>query len=517
MKGEGYLLPMMTYHVHTVSRREDGILKRGKSRSRRGGWKAGMGVLILIVLGVGGGGLSLVWSSGYGTAEILRYLGHRAEGHPRLESITRPLFAEILTLMGESSLAADEPPPPFYVPPPPVRWGAATMAADEADGWLRPYLPGLVWPAPKVNPRVLRVGPHQPIQSISVAAASARDGDVVEIEAGDYHLDVAAVWTQDRLTIRAVGGAVRLFADGNSAEGKAIWVIRGGNIQIEGIGFLNARVADRNGAGIRFEQGNLWLRHCLFYASENGLLTSDNDQASLVIEDSEFGYDGAGDGYSHDLYVGKIKFLGVVGSYFHHANVGHLFKSRALTTVLLYSRLTDESGGRASYELDLPNGGMALVLGSVIQQGMDTENTTVISYGEEGLGKLDNRLVLSSNTLVNDKAMAGAFLRAPQAVEVISVNNLLVGFGDYHVQGSLVRTNDQNVNWEVFHQPMRQDYRLNAPVPDSLRYVVPVAVTGLPWDIVPQAEMPLPGRLQQLKGAPRYVGAEQSVWSGGPR
>ncbi|MDA8417391.1 MAG: hypothetical protein M0Z78_10115, partial [Betaproteobacteria bacterium] len=98
-----------------------------------------------------------------------------------------------------------------------------------------------------------------------------------------------------------------------------------------------------------------------------------------------------------------------------------------------------------------------------------------------------------------------------------SVNNLLVGFGDYHVQGSLVRTNDQNVNWEVFHQPMRQDYRLNAPVPDSLRYVVPVAVTGLPWDIVPQAEMPLPGRLQQLKGAPRYVGAEQSVWSGGPR
>ena len=40
-------------------------------------------------------------------------------------------------------------------------------------------------------PRTLRVGPEQQIRSISVAAAMAKDGDTIEIEAGDYLGDVA--------------------------------------------------------------------------------------------------------------------------------------------------------------------------------------------------------------------------------------------------------------------------------------------------------------------------------------
>ncbi len=53
-----------------------------------------------------------------------------------------------------------------------------------------------------------------------------------------------------------------LIADGKSAEGKAIWVIRNGDFHIENIEFRGARASDRNGAGIRFERGKLCLRNC---------------------------------------------------------------------------------------------------------------------------------------------------------------------------------------------------------------------------------------------------------------
>jgi hypothetical protein len=74
--------------------------------------------------------------------------------------------------------------------------------------------------------RILHVGPGRSLTSPSAAAAVARSGDIVEIDAGTYSGDVAT-WTQDDLTLRAVGGRVHLKAAGQSAQGKAIWVIAG--------------------------------------------------------------------------------------------------------------------------------------------------------------------------------------------------------------------------------------------------------------------------------------------------
>ena len=59
------------------------------------------------------------------------------------------------------------------------------------------------------------------------------------MEAGQYSGDVAT-WTTNRLTLRAVGGRVLLSAAGASAEGKAIWVIRGSNVLVEGFDFRDA-------------------------------------------------------------------------------------------------------------------------------------------------------------------------------------------------------------------------------------------------------------------------------------
>src|SRR5712692_1011958 len=83
---------------------------------------------------------------------------------------------------------------------------------------------------------VLRVGAKRELKRPSAAAQIARDGDVIEIDAGIYDRD-AAVWRQHRLTIRGVGGRAHLRADGAHVEGKGIWVIKGNDTTIENIEF----------------------------------------------------------------------------------------------------------------------------------------------------------------------------------------------------------------------------------------------------------------------------------------
>ncbi|WP_214278495.1 hypothetical protein, partial [Escherichia coli] len=85
------------------------------------------------------------------------------------------------------------------------------------------------------------------------------------------------------------------------------------------------------------------------------------------------------------------------GSYFHHGLLGHLLKSRAALNHILYNRLSDEIGGRASYELELPNGGVAVVMGNLIAQSSTTENPHVISFGAEGASWPQQALYLVNN------------------------------------------------------------------------------------------------------------------------
>jgi hypothetical protein len=106
--------------------------------------------------------------------------------------------------------------------------------------------------------RLLQVGPGKEFAKPSEAAAIAQDGDIIEIDAGVYPGDVAKWWANN-LTIRGVGGYAHLRADGQHAEGKAIWVIKGDNTTIEWIEFSGATVPDQNGAGIRQEGDNLTI------------------------------------------------------------------------------------------------------------------------------------------------------------------------------------------------------------------------------------------------------------------
>ncbi|HEY9109472.1 MAG TPA: hypothetical protein VIN58_22580 [Roseateles sp.] len=316
-------------------------------------------------------------------------------------------------------------------------------------------LPGAAHAGP-----VMKVGPRQAVKSLAAAARQARDGMLIEVDAGDYIADVAT-WTQHDLTLRAVGGRVRLVAAGANAQGKGLFVTTGRRQRIEGFDFTGCTVPDRNGAGIRLESGSLTLVDCGFRDNENGLLSANDESIELDIVDCEFGAIPLRSGATHNLYVGAIKRLSVAGSYFHGGLLGHLLKSRAAVNHILYNRLTDEAGGRASYELEFPDGGVAVVVGNLIMQSSTTENPHVISFGVESARWPRQALYLVHNTLVDQRPSGGIWLRVtPPQTEVMLANNLLVGAPQLAAEGHWTRRANFKADWDEFVRAVREDFRL---------------------------------------------------------
>lgn len=275
----------------------------------------------------------------------------------------------------------------------------------------------------------LAVGPERNLKHPSDAARIAKNGDTVIIDAGIYTGDVA-VWRQHRLTLRGFGGRAHLQANGKSAEGKAIWVIKGNDVVVENIEFSGATVADLNGAGIRFEGTHLTIRNAHFHDNEMGILTGSNPRSDILIEASEFN-DNTVDfrrhgKLGHNIYIGAIRRFTLRNSYIHDAKTGHNVKSRARENHLLYNRITDEHGA-SSYLIDLPNGGDGFIIGNVLRQSPGSGNWTAISYaGEQKRGNPDQTLYAVNNTFVNDRSR-GVFIHNHSAADTVSMNNLLVG------------------------------------------------------------------------------------------
>lgn len=278
------------------------------------------------------------------------------------------------------------------------------------------------------------VGPTEAALTFAQAARQAHDGDTIEVLPGVYRGDVA-VLTQRRLTIRGRGERPVFVADGRHAEGKAIWVIRNGDITIDNIEFRGARVPDHNGAGLRFEQGRLTVRRCAFFDNQNGILTANFEDAELRIEDSEFAQAPRDrEALHHLLYVGRIARLSITGSRFHEGYFAHLIKSRARESHIAYNLIVDGVNGQAAYEIDLPNGGVAQLIGNVIQQSANTRNAVLVSFGAEGMPWPRSALHLVHNTLINDAVTGGRFLRVwddklPPGTLVVALNNLSIGLG----------------------------------------------------------------------------------------
>jgi MYXO-CTERM domain-containing protein len=279
----------------------------------------------------------------------------------------------------------------------------------------------------------LTVGPGKTYAKPCAAIAAAQDGDVIEIDAGTYAGDVCAV-ARSGLTLRGVGGRAHLDAAGAAYGGKGTWVIQGANTTVENLELSGAKVPDMNGAGIRQEGAGLVVRNCYFHDNEDGILSGGG--GDIVIEGSEFANNGAGDGYSHNMYIGHEKTFTLRWSYSHGAKIGHIVKSRADQNFILYNRLMDEADGTSSYTIDLPNGGTSFVIGNLIQQGPKTDNAVILAYAEEGATNTRADLYVVNNTFVNDRG-SGTFLElAAAAAPAVVRNNIFLGGGTVSTQAS---------------------------------------------------------------------------------
>jgi hypothetical protein len=280
----------------------------------------------------------------------------------------------------------------------------------------------------------ITVGPGGDVPRFSMAVQRAIDGDVIEILPGEYVGDVA-VLTQRRLHIRGIGARPVFVAAGHSAEGKAIWVVRNGDITIENVEFRGARVPDGNGAGIRFERGRLRVQACVFLDNEMGLLTGNAADAEIVVRDSEFGLAPTLAGALHHLlYIGRIARAEIGGNHFHQGYRGHLIKSRARVTRIVDNTIVDGPLGQASYEIDLPNGGLALVSNNRIGQAAATGNHAMLSFGAEGNAWPASRLVMRRNMFINDGPPSDDLVRVwwsrlPPGARADSRGDRLIGPG----------------------------------------------------------------------------------------
>jgi len=324
---------------------------------------------------------------------------------------------------------------------------------------------------------VRSVGPGKTFAKPCAAFAAAVDGDIVEIDAtGNYDGDVCA-FAKNNLTIRGKGGRAKIDAAGKSAGGKAIWVIQGADNVVEDIELSGCTVPDKNGAGIRQEGRSVTLRRVYLHDNENGILTGANPDSVIVIEDSELARNGAGDGYSHNMYIGEVKSFTLRGSYSHHAKIGHLVKSRALVNLILYNRLTDETG-TASYEIDLPQGGRSFVIGNVLQQSTTTDNPAFISFARESKRNPGTALFAVNNTFFNARS-SGTFVAAAAdtGASVTLRNNIFAGPGTVCDQSTAVL--DSNfVGDPQFVSAAAYDFHLKAGSPALEKGVAPGTGAG---------------------------------------
>ena len=362
----------------------------------------------------------------------------------------------------------------------------------------------------------LQVGPGKTFATPCAALAVAADGDTIQIDPVLYSGDVCA-FSQNNLTIQGVNGRAHIDANKKSAQNKGIWVPSGSNLLVENIEFSGATSTSKNGAGIRAQGVNWTVRNCYFHDNQDGILESNIAGSNILIEYSEFARNGYRDGMSHNLYIGHSASLTFRFNYSHDSIVGHLLKSRSAVNYVLYNRLTDESG-TGSYEIDLPNGGTSYVIGNLIEQGTNSQNSTIVTYLEEGVNVMNPGmdLYVINNSIVNDLS-SGTFVNIGTADTVPAVikNNIFVGPGTLTNQTGATLANNFSGN-PLFVNQAGFDYHLTSSSPAIDAGANPGSANGFSLTPVFEYVHPARGEGRVTTGAAIDIGAYEFGGAGTP-
>lgn len=304
------------------------------------------------------------------------------------------------------------------------------------------------------------------------AIAAAQPNDVVEVDPGTY-TDTCAINVAG-LTVRGVGGKPKIdLSGGTPAQQKGIYVVNADGVTLENLELMGAHIdanSGENGAAIRIQATNLTIRGCFIHDNQDGILGAPGQTGgTLLIESSEFARNGLGsgctdgNGCTHNLYIGagfdKLTFQ---YNYSHSLatdtpDKGHLFKSRAQSNFVLYNRFTGE-GDTDSYEIEFPQGGLAVVVGNMVEKSATSGNGSLVAYGLEGLVNPDSRIFVASNTFVDDKS-GGTFLQIAGGATLTAHNNLFVGGATLSSTGPLSADNLATAN-PMFVNQAGFDYHL---------------------------------------------------------
>ncbi len=278
------------------------------------------------------------------------------------------------------------------------------------------FLSNYAWNA---NASVWNIGATRTYTLPSQIKALVGDGDTIYIDGGVYSND-ATKWNNKNLKFIGLGTTVNrtiLRYTGDIPNGKGIFVFdlpgTTDNPYLENIVFDGAQVSDANGgngAGIRFQANNITINNCKFVNCQNGILEGNGNvtTSNVIIMNSEFqnnGYQLPNDptysGYEHHIYIStSADTLLVKNCYFHQPRgQANSLKTRAQRSFILYNLIDEEAGGYGSWEINIAEGGLNIIMGNVIIQGTSGANHGIISYDATTNAFQDFYFV--NNTVIN--------------------------------------------------------------------------------------------------------------------
>jgi len=283
---------------------------------------------------------------------------------------------------------------------------------------------------------ILQVGSTKPYTTLAAAIAVAQNGDTIECDPETYQNDTCTI-NQQNITIRGVGGGRAFFKwdTGNMDTNVTLLPNDQGIIRFFGSGllqnleFAGAAGVSQNCAGIRYgATGDTTIDNCFFHHNQNGILGNNSGVSGVcTIQNSEFAFNGWFDGsaYGHNIYMGHSRMLVFQYNYTHDSqHGGHTLKTRCDYSYITYSHISTKNSD-GSLEIDFSNGGICVALGNIIEQGASSSNSTIVSYGGEGITNTApaQQFYCVNNTFYSWRSPGGTFIQIVNSPALAQLQN----------------------------------------------------------------------------------------------